>query len=105
MHAWGLTALATQVGPPPGIAAGTSLEVQSHIPVVFFTATGLPGEVGQDVEGVADVLPGQLQQQHGTLRCIAGQHIPSSLPGAGRGCLVESFLLKAFVAERALQAS
>lgn len=39
-----------EVGPPPG----GPLEVHSHIPVVFFTAKGIPGEVSEapgDVEG------------------------------------------------------
>ena len=39
------------------------MDVHAFIPVVFFTAKGLPGEAAQEVQGVADPLPSQLQAQ------------------------------------------
>lgn len=51
------------MGPPPTIPAGAPLDVQAFIPVIFFTAAGLPGEAAQDVQGVADALPPQLRGQ------------------------------------------
>ena len=41
-------AVPREVGPPPG---GPS-EVRTHIPVVFFTARGIPGEVSEGMESV-----------------------------------------------------
>ena len=51
------------MGPPPAAIGGLPADVQAFIPVVFFTATGLPGEAAQDVQGVANALPSQLRAQ------------------------------------------
>lgn len=41
-----------QVGPPPGAPA----HVRSHMPVVFFTARGIPGEVGEGMDSLEGAL-------------------------------------------------
>jgi hypothetical protein len=48
-------AVPREVGPPPG---GPS-RVRTHIPVVFFTAKGIPGEVGDDAHKLGGTQPGQ----------------------------------------------
>lgn len=48
-------AVPREVGPPPG----GPLRVRTHIPVVFFTAKGIPGEVGDDTHKLGGTLAGQ----------------------------------------------
>lgn len=45
-------AVPREVGPPPGGPG----EVQAHIPVVFFTPRGIPGEVDEGMDSVAGAM-------------------------------------------------
>ena len=54
-------AVPREVGPPPG----GPTEVRTHIPVVFFTARGIPGEVAQGMDNLEGI-PGA------SMRALAG---------------------------------
>ncbi len=61
-------AVPREVGPPPG---GPS-RVRTHIPVVFFTAKGIPGEVGDDAHKLGGNPAGLSSQHCLCVLCIAG---------------------------------
>ncbi|KAK9823247.1 hypothetical protein WJX72_001331 [[Myrmecia] bisecta] len=108
-------AVPREVGPPPG----GPTEVRTHIPVVFFTARGIPGEVNQGMDSVEGAMAacmramnsageGEAENEEAEFAWLPVDCLkPFSVgdgSGSGMGLLVEDSTLTACIAaaERAL---
>lgn len=79
-------AVPREVGPPPG----GPLRVRTHIPVVFFTAKGIPGEVGDDAHKLGGNPAGEPSQHH--CACVSNMCTCSDVTYAPRSvrCILKS---------------